>query len=755
MNGEPTLEVGEAALARGDYDTAIAHLESFCAIELDEETLARGHQALVVAYTKSERVLEALKLCRSLSQGPDSAERRWLQVTIADLEERLADAEETGANDTAAPQTQRERKRSRLPVSSESAAGTFQPEKFVPGREWRRAGRAKRWSPLKRPGRVRFWAIQLASAIVLFLVVRASVQGVAIAIADGLRLLPFPVYRPRWLYGDPAIAVCVVLIVSLLFSTWALDRILQGIYGLRSLSMNDLVAKSPEAVKLLQRYCRQRKLPVPNLGVLPAAAPFAFGYGLSPRSARLILSEGALDRLEDDEIASLCAAQLFHIASRETVLVSGFVAFLQIPYLLYRASANLGTRGSKCLETPPGWFPAPVRRAFWPDAPQFVRHGAAWLSAGFYGAYWLWRLAVLWSVRRRAYYADRFACNLTGNPNGHARALLKVAEGTAAQVKQFEQTSWLLESFNLLLPLGPRQAIGIGSVPERVPFETVLGWECTNPYRHWLKFADTHPLLGDRLFLLGRYATHWQLQPEVELPIVAPPERTNRARILKAKNSYRALPILQSAVLAGLVFGLGSRLVLWLLSLVSLMGDRAPGLWWLRSLDWLQRDPSLLNACIMVAISLSLIVWVNGYFPDIKIEDKQEPRLYELLSDRSAVPPNPQPVRLSGKLLGRRGLANWAGQDLVLFSPSGAIALHWLSALGQVGNLLPGMMRPCEFVGRKVTVTGWLRRGPTPWIDVDTIAVESGPRLRSGHPVWITVLAVGSAAIGAYAIAWG
>ena len=115
---------------------------------------------------------------------------------------------------------------------------------------------------------------------------------------------------------------------------------------------------------------------------------------------------------------------------------------------------------------------------------------------------------------------------------------------------------------------------------------------------------------------------------------------------------------------------------------------------------------------------------------------------------------------MSGKLLGRKGIANLLVQDLILQlreqprkRPSnGLVKLHFFFWFGPLGNLFPFAPRPHQFVGENVTVSGWFRRSSTPWIDIDTLETSSGQTIRAGYPIWILILAIGSALVGAYLI---
>ena len=131
-----------------------------------------------------------------------------------------------------------------------------------------------------------------------------------------------------------------------------------------------------------------------------------------------------------------------------------------------------------------------------------------------------------------------------------------------------------------------------------------------------------------------------------------------------------------------------------------------------------------------------------------------DPNLADLLAASTALPIDSQPIRLEGKLLGRRGFANWLHQDLILQTSTGLIRLHHTTRWGVLGNLLPQALRPTQLMSHPVAVTGWLRRGATPWVDVDMLQGKGG-RLQGQHPLWSTILAFASALLGVVVILRG
>ncbi|HEY9650818.1 MAG TPA: zinc metalloprotease HtpX, partial [Coleofasciculaceae cyanobacterium] len=533
----PSLDTGLAALKQGNYADAIAHLEGVRDFELDTSLVTRASQALVTAYQKSGDVENAIALCQELTHHPDPKIREWACGTLNKLPtsrqlpntQQSADgqtatpADRTGfvpLNSTASPsQKSRQGKPStlkqrlagftnRLSSNSKGTASTQAPPSnldsspennvqlpvpysppptphpslFTPRPRWRNSGRAQNWSPLKPPKFLRLWLIQLASAIAFFWLLHFCVQWMLQT--TNLILVKLPLLEPIQLfYRDPTPAIGIMAAILLIVSPWLMDGILKRFYGLEVLPLTQLTSRNPEAGRVVQRLCRQKRIPVPTLGVLPMDAPAALTYGNLPRTARIAVTEGLLAQLTEEEIATIYAQQLGHIINRDFVLMSLGVLILQIPYIIYWQLAQWGE-----------WIPEAIEQIL-PAYRKFLTpmlFGIAGVIVSVsYGFYWLLRLPLLWFSRARLYYSDRLAVETTGNPNGLTRALLKIGLGISEEIQTERQTNGLLESFELLLPLGYRQALKLGSCSPQIPFEAVLNWDCTNPYRDWLIISSS------------------------------------------------------------------------------------------------------------------------------------------------------------------------------------------------------------------------------------------------------------------------
>ncbi|MGB6168870.1 MAG: M48 family metalloprotease [Geitlerinemataceae cyanobacterium] len=782
-----SVKAGLAALKQGNVKTAIAYLESVPKTSPPTDALLQAQMGLVVAYNKNGQTASAIALCRELSQSSHPKVKHWATSTLDRIATDSPSVKPTPKQTGFVPFSPEEPQTSSTPVTPPTGFVPFSPEEpqtsstpvtpkqtgFIPleknpertqpdrqppienldelpatasdsdesppvaspspspSRSWRNAPRAGSPKPLKgsKIGQLRW--MQLLSTLALFALLLGMVQSFYGVTNEIIFLLPFRLPFGGF-YNDPTQFLAIVLLLFAIASPWLLDALLRFAYGWKPLSLKTLGNYSPETPKMLRQVCRQKKIPIPTLGILPDAAPVIFTYGHLPATARIAVSQGLLDRLEDDEIATLYAAELAHILYGDAAVMSLGLVLTQIPYTLYWKAAGFGDRLQQVAQNRQN------------NVCQFYSAIAAtWifaiLSAIAYGLYRLLRLPLLTLSRQRLAESDRFATATTGNPNGFARALLKLAIGIAEDIQQQQHTSYLLESFEGVIPVSHRQAISLGSAYPHLPPESWLAWDISNPQRHFLTFNNSHPLLGERLAWLTRCAGFWKLEPEFDLQATPVRRQPQPARLL-----------LQGAPFFGLLAGLGLGVVLTLVGWVSQELD-------VPEIGWIFGDRTWVIPGLMLAgFSLGTLVRINACFPDLKLSSLSvEPNFLELLSHPQSLPIDSRTVRFSGKLLGRRGIANWLGQDSIVQTKTIVVKLHYCSKFGPVGNLLSQEIRPSHWVDREVDVTGWWRRGATVWVDVDTFKSEKRQTPANGHPIGSTLLVALSAAWGAYLIAGG
>jgi len=708
---EPSLDAGLTALKQGDYQKALAILQAVATTEGDARSGLQAQIGLVVAYARSGEVAHAIALCETLTQSQNLQVQEWAVRSLQQLTKPPQNAQTPKTDNVTGfvpfdvemrePGEMREQAKNHDSPSSPLTPQSDRAKAKALTIYWRQARRAKVWQPLQKLNLIPLRLLMAGTFFALFWVIRLLLV-LAMTFINYILVKLLFLQPIQLLYSNPNPFVLLVLVISICSCPWLLDWLLSDLYGQRQLSNETLNKHSREAVRLLQRCCQQQGWQLPKLRILPISAPVALTYGNLPRTARIVVSQGLLEQLADDEIATIYALELGHIAHWDFVVMSLVLLFTIPAYRLYQQFSQWGDR---------------TQEQIW----RFVMGIMASLA---YGVWFLLTVPAFWLSQLRLYYSDRLSNSITGNPNGLVRALLKIAIGIANDVQKEEQTSWQLESLNILAPVGYQQSICLGSIVPHTTFESFLMWECLNPYRWWFVINNTHPLIGDRLQRLSSIARNWHLDPELYLerqqPVVVKPQS-----FFLQIAPFLGIPL--GVVFAGLIW-LGWQMAFTLKFL---------------NLKWIYDNWSFMTGCLLIGFSIGILIRINSFFPEIKSASVQtDDHLPSLLANPTALPIDSVSVRLVGKLLGRRGTSNYLGQDLILQCSTGLVKLHHISWLGQP-------VFPQDWVGRQIIITGWLRRGATPWIDIQTLRTQSGKTINSPHPIWSTVLAVAAEAWGA------
>ena len=665
-----SLEAGFEALKQQRYDDAIAILEAFCRNSEPGKARLQAQMYLVKAYERSGSIEQAIALAQQLSYSDNPQVQSWAAETLASLQ----------AASVRTPVTASATAPAAISLASTSSAAA-------------KAGRAALAGvtlTMRGAGN-----LALASGVTLSLLVgmvfvlilavglmsSSNAPGLGLAIAVGLAI---------------AFNAAVFFL-----SPWLMDMMQRWLYQTRWISAAELQELSPESASLIERVCRDRKLKQPRLGLIEDENPTAFTYGSLPNSARLVVSRGLFTYLDDDEIATVYAHEMGHIVHWDFAVMTLASTLVQITYLIYVFARSIGRSGG--------------------DKVKSAAQSAAFAAYAFYiiGTY-----LVLYLSRTREYFADHFAAENTGNPNGLSRALVKIAYGIVEEGSRQKEPSRLLEGTRALGIYDAKAApttgtaYRIAATPEKIG--RVFLWDLFNPWGWWMELNSTHPLTGKRVRALSTYAEQLGLETEFDMGRVVGEGRSLNKRRLYG--SFVRDLIIYRADLLGLIFGFLIALVYYAQTLNSVP----------------------LVTFTLIGAGAGLLIKAAVMYP--KFAQAPQSDILTLMSDPYASPLRGQPVQLTGELIGRGDSGYVFGSDLKLQDPTGMLYLHYASRFGAIGNFLFGSKRVQGLIGTRGQAIGWFRRGMMPWMDLVRFTTEGGTIVNSYHRFW-------SVAIGLFLIA--
>jgi heat shock protein HtpX len=223
--------------------------------------------------------------------------------------------------------------------------------------------------------RVKTWVL-IAAMMGLFLGIGALLggqQGLMIALAMGL-VFNFAMY---WFSGTIAVKAT------------------------RSKPVSE--SEAPDLYRIVRELAERNRMPMPEIYVSDMAQPNAFATGRNPHNAKVAVTTGILQLLDERELRGVLAHELSHVANRD-ILVSSVAAAIgtAISYLAYFALFFGGDE----------------------DSPNPFAMLVAWLVAPL--AAGLIQMAV---SRSREYQADESGAFLSEDPQALANALLKLEAG--------------------------------------------------------------------------------------------------------------------------------------------------------------------------------------------------------------------------------------------------------------------------------------------------------------------------------------
>lgn len=444
--------------------------------------------------------------------------------------------------------------------------------------------------------------------------------------------------------------------------------------------------------ELVARRCRDAGIPLVKLGIVDDGTPNAFTFGRTRSDARMWVTRGLLERLDERELDAVVTHEVGHVKHWDFAVMTVAAVVPMMLYLCY-----IVARGSD-------------------------RSEAKGVAMGAYVAYLVSQLVVLSLSRAREYAADHWACRCTGDGDALASALVKVAYGMgqvsgeqqaeaaalvaegkegrkeAARLQSRRRRAQSMRAMGIFEPRSAeamQAALSAGIDPDRAL--AAMRWDAVNPWGRTLELMSTHPLVVHRIRALE----------EARLP--GAPRRWSALRSLAEVSEDQ-----RWAARARFGRELAVAVAPWAVFVPLVAFGAFTG--------------------SMASVGIALLVAGILFF--VK-QQMRYPTFFapvaevtQLLERIDASPVAGIGVEVKGRVIGRGQPGYVLSPDLVVQDDSGFVPLLYRQPLPFLASLF-ALFRADRYMDQEVTARGWYRRLPGPGIELRDVVAADGSRARS------------------------
>ena len=535
----------------------------------------------------------------------------------------------------------------------------------------------------------------------------------------------------------PILITVGIVILQFLISPWLLDL---NFRWLHRMSWIDPMQLPPHLAQFIADQSQLHDISIKKIGMIHDQMPTALTYGRFKKNARLVISDGILNLLTPEEQIAVVGHELGHIAHRDFLFMTIASAVPMIMYTFYifsrgflRVGLVSGGRNNR--------------------AAAAIATAAVVTMVVTYLFYIVSQFLVMFLIRIREYYADRFSGEQTRNPKGLSTALVKIAYGmvqtqaqtaTAAgnkkadrrtRVREYRRLGFTnatrslnifdIKAANGLVMTAYAQSTG-GDLDSNMVVKAAA-WDLESPWGTFLELQSTHPLAAKRLLALD------DLAEEMGIKRAYPTLGTDQIKETLWDEFLVDLFLMYAApALLFILPGIGA--------LSYLYGQTTMWMWigigsgcGLAALIWIWRTivryPKLEEEIPLIQIM--------GAVTDTSDDGYAE-----------ASPFRGKPINLQGTIIGRGTPGYYFSEDVVLQDPSGIITLDYNPLFGFM-RWITALFRIDRLIGSQVTVVGWYRRTPRPIVMIKRMYTQDGKKLSSNRDWanWILVVLLFIAAL--------
>src|SRR5438067_11608161 len=162
-------------------------------------------------------------------------------------------------------------------------------------------------------------------------------------LTTGLLGLLYVVFAVVLFYALHAgLALMLVIVIGLgVFQYYTSDKLALAASGAKVVERD----QAPELHAIVERLCGMANLPKPRVAIVDTDVPNAFATGRNPKHAVIAVTTGLWRRLEPQEVESVLAHELSHVANRDVLVMTIASFFAMLAAMLTRFGLYAGMFG--------------------------------------------------------------------------------------------------------------------------------------------------------------------------------------------------------------------------------------------------------------------------------------------------------------------------------------------------------------------------------------------------------------------------
>jgi len=481
--------------------------------------------------------------------------------------------------------------------------------------------------------------------------------------------------------------------------------LINWIYRIEWIPYEQYRGQFPHLAEAVDKVIAVRGIKTPRMGIIRDGNPNAFTFGWTKNSARIVITTGILNYLNEEEQKAVVSHELGHVVHNDFIVMT----------LVFAVPLVLLTIARWAFYT--SWFSRSRNK-------EGAILGLALIAIAIlsYIAYFIGYLISLMVSRIREYYADEHAGELTENPNALSTALVKIAYGLLIDAQYEEKQKSRVRALKGIGIFDPKSAVSFAAASmnssgrySQDAIQAAASWDLFNPWAKYYQLFSTHPLPAKRILRLNNQCELYGIKPELDFSKAKQIRKEQAGKSMMDEFlvdvAVKFLPILIFIALIGMT-------IVWIFGAVGFS-------------NILINTFTLSNLLLFWAVGFYLIGFGSLIKTQFVYKSGFEPKnVVELVTNIKVSPIRTIPAVMEGVIIGRGIPGYYFGADLYLQDSTGLMYIDYRFGLG-IMDFFFAIRRVKKLVGQRVRIKGWYRRGPSPYLQVDTIETETGRRFKN------------------------